>query len=151
VKIWTEELTKASTEIVQAKLQNKVIEEVPIEVTIQLPAPMLRAIITASEKTGSDPDEIMSEMASQGFKASVDSQLTSGKSSVVTELKQSKESIPDIFGQLKGLGLDMSGLESKMGEFNNLMSMLNGMKEQMENVSTKLGNESSGENTKNLK
>ena len=154
VKIWTEELTKASTEIVSSALRGEDIEKTPIAVTILIPDPLLKGIIAASKKTGTDPDEILSRMASQGFQKSIDEKLMMGRQ-VVTPPQTGTGLNPaeaggEMFDQLKGLGVDMSGLQGKMGQLGELMNMLNGMKEQMDNAADQIGLDvSKGEDTKN--
>jgi len=149
VNVWMQELTKASTVIIQAKLKGEVVEEMSVNVTISIAKPLLQAIANASEATGTDPDDILSEMASQGFQSSLNSQMHPIPAPGEPKVASQEATDPmAAMAQLKGLGLDMSGIEGKMSEFTNMVGMLTQMKEKILNVESQFTDDNDRETSK---
>ena len=138
-KIWSEELAKASTEIVSHALRGEELETTTVDVSIVIPTSLVQAILVACEKTGADPEDVISQMASEGLETSIKERISVGKKTDV-KIPSNTE---DALSQLKGLGLDMSGLEGKMGDLNDLMKKITQMKDLFD------GTDTSGKTDKN--
>ena len=149
IQIWADELEKASTRIVTASLMNTSVEMAEVDITIKVPEPLYEAITEAAEKTGMDPDLIIEKMASEGLQHSLDEKLHGNRATTPMEQQPAAPKAGDpmqLLQQLKGIGLDTTGLEGQVGKFNELMAMLTNMKEMMENAAEQV-NVNQGQDT----
>lgn len=133
---------KAGQSLLKDLLQGKAPESYSVECIIQIPRALGDAIIEGCAGTGIAPAAIWSEMASAGFRRTLNETLRPTDQAKVTQGAQQ-----DVLKQMKAMGLDTTGYEDSLAQLKDIMKRVVDLERTVEDATGAIADEEAGEDS----
>ena len=110
-KVWKDELFTATAQMTSAMMMGNETEKVKVQVEVDLPSPLHRAVCNACLKLGLSSDTIFTSMASHGLQRSLEEKI---KGPEEPQLIPGSEGVMEQLSKLKDVTTKMTTLQEML-------------------------------------